>query len=271
MGIHITDIEKKIARQIFEKLAEMPIGTRTYTAELASSFGVSEFDDKGPDIWNIDTHLRAVVREDGRFILDDSHHAGRCEGFPYNLDFILLRNNMQQYDKVANDFAIANGHKGAYFYEYWKGYCRYTELENEELDEGENEILVGKDKSVRYATEKEFTSMFEEDPLSENPFPWGKSIYESYKRKEALGVASDYEKEIVAACRDCGYDEPIDEQNMYHALEEAEFLGMKVAIVPDPDFQPGGCREGQCDGWSYHPEVVTQEEYDKLYNFDDQE
>ena len=143
MGIHITDIEKKIARQIFEKLAEMPIGTRTYTAELASSFGVSEFDDKGPDIWNIDTHLRAVVREDGRFILDDSHHAGRCEGFPYNLDFILLRNNMQQYDKVANDFAIANGHKGAYFYEYWKGFCRYTELENEELDEGEKKLKEG--------------------------------------------------------------------------------------------------------------------------------
>lgn len=95
--------------------------------------------------------------------------------------------------------------------------------------------------------------------------PIGRSVNESMLRNVELDAASDYEKAIISACKDCRYDKAVNMNNLCRALEEAEFLGMMVAIVPDPEFQPGGSREGQCDGWSYHPEVVTKEKYDRMY------
>ena len=251
-------LHKQIAQKCFEELVKCPLGTRTTTAYLAYPYMNN---DEGEHIlFDVDIDLDELVRKDGRFILDCSHHMGKTEGLPFNLDFILLRNNLGSQDKIANGFAKASGKYGAYFRGFWQQKCLYAELTNNRLDESGKHILVDTDGNVCYSPQKEYLTI----PSEDNPFPWGKSIFDEYKRKELLGKASEYERDIIYACSQYGYDQPIDEYNIFRALEEAEFLGMKVAIVPDPDFQPGGCREGQCDGWSYHPEVVTNEEYDKL-------
>lgn len=88
---------------------------------------------------------------------------------------------------------------------------------------------------------------------------YGQIIYENYEKTVEEGTASDYEKEIVFACRDCGYDVPIKKEVMYKALEKADKLCLSVFVVPDKQFHKGGVCEGQCDGWSYHPEVGPDE------------
>lgn len=257
---------KQIAKQLFDELVKCPIGTRTSTWEMTQKYGI----DDEENLWDIENALYDIVRKDGRFILDKAHHAGLCEGLPFNLDFIFLRNNHQRQDKAANDFAIANGSEGACFESYAKdGICIYEEQKEYGDDEDASMISVDANMTASYIQLDGAGSLpFPTD--EEEPFPWGKLIYDEYKGKAFAGTASQYEKDIVQACEDDAFEQAIDKQTMYRALEEAECLGMKVAIVPDPDFQPGGCREGQCDGWSYHPEVVTQEEYDKLYNFDEE-
>ena len=254
----------KIAKQLFDELVKSSIGTTTCTREMAQKYGI----DDEEYLWDIENALYDIVRKDGRFILDKAHRAGLCEGLPFNLDFIFLRNNHQRQDKVANDFAIAHGNDGACFESYDKdGICIYEEQKDYGDDEEVNYIGVDASMTARYVRLDDAGCI----PFpggEEEPFLWGKSIYDNYKRKVFSGRATQYEKRIINACENVMFEQAIDKQTMYRALEEAECLGMKVAIVPDPDFQPGGCREGQCDGWSYHPEVVTQEEYDKLYNFD---
>ena len=37
--------------------------------------------------------------------------------------------------------------------------------------------------------------------------------------------------------------------------------GEMIDIVPDKEFLPGGAREGQCDGWTYHIEFVSMRDY----------
>lgn len=89
---------------------------------------------------------------------------------------------------------------------------------------------------------------------------YGQIIYEGYEQSLEDGTASDYEKEIIYACRDCGYDVPIKKRVMYRALEKADKLCFRVFVVPDKQFQEGGACERQCDGWSYHPEVGPDED-----------
>lgn len=253
---------KQIAKQLFDELVKNPIGTRTSTWEMTRKYGI----DDEVNLWDIDILLNELARKDGRFILDSAHHAGLCEGLPFNLDFILLRNNHQRQDKAANDFAIAHGNEGALFESYAKdGICIYEEQKEYGDDEDASLISVDADLTVSYI----YLEGAESLPLpdyEEEPFPWGKSIYNKYKRKVFWGRATRYEKDIVQACENDAYEQAINKQTMYRALEEAECLGMKVAIVPDPEFQPGGSKEGQCDGWSYHPEVVTKEEYRRMMN-----
>ena len=81
-----------IAQRIFDKLDELPTGTRTCTAELARQCGIEG------NSWNeliflcdIDYRLKKIVSNDGRFVLDSSHHDGKDEGFPCNLDFVIIR------------------------------------------------------------------------------------------------------------------------------------------------------------------------------------
>ena len=253
---------RQIAQIIFDELVKCPLGTRKTTAQMAYPY----IDKDDLDIlWDIDIDLCDIVRKDGRFILDSSHHIGKTEGLPFNLDFILLRNNLYTQDKLANDFAIANGKYGAYFGWFWEQKCIYNEIVNDRLDESDELIVVDREGKVWYKPQQDYSAI----PYEDNPFPWGKSIFDEYKRKVLLGNASPYEREIVDTCDSLGYDQPLEENNIYRALEEAEFLGMKVAIVPDPDFQPGGRREGQLDGWSYHPEVVSVEEYDRMTDKND--
>ena len=263
----IEDYERLVTEKMFRDLASMPIGTRTTTAELASAYGVDDSGETGISMWEIDSLLLELVRKDGRFILDDSHHAGLCEGLPYNLDFMLLRNNMRRYDEIADGFAVANGKYGAVFDGYSEGSAVYTEIVDKDREASCAIIVVDKDGYVRYMAEDEMVRHLEEQERmrdEDDHFPLGRSLYESMERKELIGTASEYEMGIVSACKDCGYDEPVNRNSLCRALEEAEFLEMVVAIVPDPDFQPGGRREGQCDGWSYHPEVVTKEKYDRM-------
>ena len=255
--IMVSERAKQIAKQIFDELVKSPIGTRTSTSELV---GIRVDDEK--ELWDIDNLLEELVRKDGRFILDSAHHAGLCEGLPFNLDFILLQNNHQRQDKAANDFAIAHGNDGACFESYApNGICIYEE--QKDYGDDEDACLISVDANMKASYIRLDNEGCLPSPVDEEePFPWGKSIYEEYERKEDLGVASQYERRIFYACKDNSYEQAIDKQTMYRALEEAECLGMKVDIVPDPEFQPGGICEGQCDGWSYHPEVVTKEEYD---------
>lgn len=248
----------KIAKQLFDG----PIGTRTSTWEMTRRYGI----DDEKNLWDIDILMEELARKDGRFILDSAHHAGLCEGLPFNLDFILLRNNHQRQDKAANDFAIANGSEGACFESYAKdGICIYEE--QKEYGDDEDAIMISVDANMTACyIQLDGAGSLPFPTDGEEPFPWGKSIYDEYKGKAFAGTASQYEKDIVQACENDAYEQAINKQTMYRALEEAECLGMKVAIVPDPEFQPGGSKEGQCDEWSYHPEVVTKEEYRRMMN-----
>jgi len=89
---------------------------------------------------------------------------------------------------------------------------------------------------------------------------YGQIIYEGYEKAMEEGTATDYVEEIVYACRGRGYEIPIKKSVMYKALEKADKLCFRVFVVPDKQFQAGGDCEGQCDGWSYHPEVGPDED-----------
>ena len=77
-------------------------------------------------------------------------------------------------------------------------------------------------------------------------------------------VPPEYESyflEVGNAVRHRGYERPISEKKMIRALERSQRTGEMIDVVPDPEFLPGGASEGQCDGWTYHIEFVSKEEY----------
>jgi len=77
-----------------------------------------------------------------------------------------------------------------------------------------------------------------------------------------------YFRELKSAVTPSGYDVPISQYKMAKALEQSQKTGEMIDIVPDPEFLPGGAREGQCDGWSYHIEFLSPEDYFKQYSED---
>lgn len=91
-------------------------------------------------------------------------------------------------------------------------------------------------------------------------YPRGKEIFEEYKnRLNCPDISEDeraYYSDIINAVDMYSYDVPIPLQKMYKALEKAERQGKQIQIVPDSEFLGGGERSGQCDGWSYHIELV---------------
>lgn len=96
----------------------------------------------------------------------------------------------------------------------------------------------------------------------------GKELFEWMERLQHGGEGVPYYKqeeasEVVQSCIFHGYDEPVDLEVMYEALEKAEAQGMRVIVVPDDKFLPGGRCEGQCDGWTYHPKLVERNVYTK--------
>ena len=79
-------------------------------------------------------------------------------------------------------------------------------------------------------------------------------------------VPADYESyflELGSAVRHYGYERPIPEKKMCKALERSQRTGEMIDVVPDPEFLPGGARANQCDGWTYHIEFLSREEYFK--------
>lgn len=58
-----------------------------------------------------------------------------------------------------------------------------------------------------------------------------------------------------------GYERPIKKEKMIRALKRSQRTGEMIDIVPDKEFLPGGAREGQCDGWTYHIEFVSMRDY----------
>lgn len=87
----------------------------------------------------------------------------------------------------------------------------------------------------------------------------GKEIFEEYKNRlnnpDISEEERDYYSDIIIAVG-FSYDVPIPLPVMYKALEKAEQQGKKIKIVPDDDFLEGGARAGQCDGWTYHIELI---------------
>lgn len=58
-----------------------------------------------------------------------------------------------------------------------------------------------------------------------------------------------------------GYEHPIKKEKMIKALKRSQRTGEMINIVPDKEFLPGGAREGQCGGWTYHIEFVPMRDY----------
>ena len=58
-----------------------------------------------------------------------------------------------------------------------------------------------------------------------------------------------------------GYERPIKKEKMIKALKRSQRTGEMIDIAPDKEFLPGGAREGQCDGWTYHIEFVPMRDY----------
>ena len=85
-----------------------------------------------------------------------------------------------------------------------------------------------------------------------NWMEWGGTVPEEYEA---------YFLELGNAVRHKGYEHPITEKKMCRALERTQSTGEMIDIVPDPEFLPGGARVGQCDGWTYHIEYISKEEY----------
>lgn len=78
------------------------------------------------------------------------------------------------------------------------------------------------------------------------------SIPEAYER---------YFRDVYNATVHKGYERPISMQKMIKALERSQRTGKMIVIAPDKEFLPGGTREGQCDGWTYHIEFVSMKDF----------
>ena len=81
----------------------------------------------------------------------------------------------------------------------------------------------------------------------------------------------DYYMRLSGAVLFKGYDGSIPEKKMCRALERSQRTGEMIDIVPDPEFLPGGARECQLDGWTYHIEFVSREEYFKRRQLEEDE
>ena len=78
------------------------------------------------------------------------------------------------------------------------------------------------------------------------------SLPEAYER---------YFRNLYMATVHQGFERPISKQKMIKALERSQRTGKMIVVSPDKEFLPGGSREGQCDGWTYHVEFVSMKDY----------
>lgn len=82
-----------------------------------------------------------------------------------------------------------------------------------------------------------------------------KAQIRALEKNELVGKDKEFWERIVGATSPYTYDIPIDMQDLYTYLAAAKRLNKKVEIIPDSEFQEGGSRYDQCDGWSYHIEL----------------
>ena len=91
----------------------------------------------------------------------------------------------------------------------------------------------------------------------EEYFQWIQDIPE-----ESLPEAYErYFRNLYMATVHQGFERPIPKQKMIKALERSQRTGKMIVVAPDKEFLPGGSREGQCDGWTYHIEFVSMQDY----------
>ncbi|MBR6863897.1 MAG: hypothetical protein IKM75_03455 [Bacteroidales bacterium] len=95
----------------------------------------------------------------------------------------------------------------------------------------------------------------------EEYFKWiqdlpSESLPEAYER---------YFRRLYMATVHQGFEHPISKQKMIRALERSQRTGKMIVVAPDKEFLPGGSREGQCDGWTYHIEFVSMQDYFSAY------
>lgn len=80
--------------------------------------------------------------------------------------------------------------------------------------------------------------------------------------KESLPEAYErYFRNLYMATVHQGFERPIPKQKMIKALERSQRTGKMIVVAPDKEFLPGGSREGQCDGWTYHIEFVSMQDF----------
>lgn len=266
---------RNIANDLFIILLKTPVGSITNIQELpwlpflkqSRSEVQSEMDNSywEDELIEVEECFKEIVEKDGRFILDYSASEGTEAYFQEGgRDFLLLRNNRKKQDTAARKFARKEKLYGVSFAFYWNKLCFYEILHDPmicvDLRNPRVYVVVEQDLHVRYSSDEESVAYKEapREPLTNHP--WGQEIYQSYEKKVKECIASEYETEIVSICDESypKYDATMPKPMMYRALEEAEALGMKVDIVPNIEYQPGGNREGQCDGWEYHPEVISK-------------
>lgn len=86
----------------------------------------------------------------------------------------------------------------------------------------------------------------------------GQRIFEKKKSEYEAGLMKGREAacwgDIIGSVS-IGYDVPIEKKVLFDYIDAAARLNLKLKIVPDRDFQKGGAREHQCDGWCYHIEL----------------
>ncbi len=70
-----------------------------------------------------------------------------------------------------------------------------------------------------------------------------------------------YFRRLYQATIHKGYEHPIPKAKMIKALKRSQRTGEMIVIAPDKEFLPGGTREGQCDGWTYHIEFVSMKDF----------
>ncbi len=267
-----TTLHTKIAQYLFDKIKDMPLGSEFGTHELGmrvlkrmnvsyngpevgwvESYGDFKLEDS--EWFDIHDILYNLIKKDGWLRMDFSKYAGATVGLPYNIPYVIRRKRIIIHSKqlrVAKQFAKANNLYDTKFLCYWYGSCVFDILHDPTLCVDKawplTFIIVDKELNARYTTPEEGESIF--NGLLESKHPWGKAIFDEYAENPTYET-----DEIVKACDFNGYDVPVEKEVMYKALEEAAMLGKKVKVVPDAKFMEGGSCAGQCDGWSYHPEL----------------
>ena len=75
------------ANVIYEYLLKQPDGYRTTTSRVIHHLGI--ITDGFHDDWDIHNKLFDIAQEKGAIELDMSEHEYKCEGLPFNLDYIV--------------------------------------------------------------------------------------------------------------------------------------------------------------------------------------